>query len=146
MRVNKKVENGLLLCFYLARAGRGTLEAVSSNLGLSLTFLGQVARKLRMAGILKSTRGLGGGYELNPTTTVLDVYRALEGSLMLTESIKAGALTQSIEKRALYNTVQVSRNALMNSLNVTITEAGANAVKSEIKRLDEVNETNAINN
>lgn len=145
MRVNKDVEYGLLLGFYLARAGRGTLETVALNLGLSVAFLGQVARKLRQAGVIKSVRGPGGGYELNLSSTLLDVFQALDGSLMTTDSINAGALTQSIEKRALYGAVQNSRNALMNSLNVTIVSAGAKAVANELKRLDVLDETSAIN-
>ncbi len=77
MKLNKNIENGLLLTIYLARRGQSNVKTASSDLQISIHFLEQIARKLRIVGVLSSVKGPGGGYRLNPTSTALDVITAL---------------------------------------------------------------------
>jgi Rrf2 family cysteine metabolism transcriptional repressor len=67
--------------------GRGPipLSRVSEEQGISLAYLEQIVRLLRDGGVLKSTRGVRGGYNLaRPPTqiTVGDVLRAVDGAIV----------------------------------------------------------------
>jgi Rrf2 family protein len=60
------------------------LADLSRRESLPLRFLEQILRDLTIAGILKSKRGKGGGYELNRSThqiTMGEVIRRLDGPL-----------------------------------------------------------------
>lgn len=101
MRVSKKVQYGLMLSLYLARSGRTTLENVAKSLRLSKSFLEQVARLLRIHGVVKSTRGPSGGYELIGDPTVGDIFKAL-GPISLIDKKTASKLRfGNAEERAL---------------------------------------------
>ena len=79
MKINKKLQYGLLFTFYLARSGRSTVSIAAQNLTLSKSFLTQVAKQLRAANIITAHRGLYGGYELSDKeTTVKDIIVALD--------------------------------------------------------------------
>lgn len=77
MRLNKKLQLGLLLTFYLCRYGRTTVEKAATSLGVSETFLALVAHSLRKAKVISSVKGPNGGYEMNGEPLVEDVFKAL---------------------------------------------------------------------
>lgn len=63
--------------------GKGaiTLADISERQGISLSYLEQLFSNLRKQGLVKSTRGPGGGYRLSRTAeeiTVLDVISAVD--------------------------------------------------------------------
>jgi Rrf2 family protein len=61
------------------------LSRVSKAQGISVAYLEQIVRLLRDGGVLKSTRGVRGGYSLarRPTQiTVGDVLRAVDGAIV----------------------------------------------------------------
>jgi Rrf2 family protein len=64
--IPKKVEYSIILIAFLAKRGQGTvsLTQVSKKLMLPYRFLGQLASKLKEAGIVTSREGKSGGYEL----------------------------------------------------------------------------------
>lgn len=64
MKLNQKTIYALLFVLYLGRTGRANTYTVAQSMGLSTNFLEQVARTLRVGGVVKSIRGPGGGYEL----------------------------------------------------------------------------------
>jgi Rrf2 family transcriptional regulator, cysteine metabolism repressor len=72
---------------FARRFGEGplSLAEVARSQGISQAYLEQIAIDLRRAGLLESRRGAQGGYFLARTpgaTTVGDVIRALEGSIL----------------------------------------------------------------
>jgi DNA-binding IscR family transcriptional regulator len=75
--VNKAQENAMLLVLYGSRSGRFTLSDVAVEFGLSKPFLEQVARRLRIAGIMKSFQGAAGGYEVVGSPTGMEVLEAM---------------------------------------------------------------------
>lgn len=77
MHLNKKVQYGVLFVLHLAKVGRTTVEEAANVLNLSKSFLDQIARKLRIEGIVRSIRGPKGGYELNGEPTIGNVLDAL---------------------------------------------------------------------
>jgi DNA-binding IscR family transcriptional regulator len=74
--LNKKCQYALLLVFYLKRSGKANLEDVAANLNISLTFLQQVARHLRIAKVITSAKGPHGGSEVIGDPTLLSVLKA----------------------------------------------------------------------
>jgi Rrf2 family cysteine metabolism transcriptional repressor len=88
MKVSAKEQYGLRVMAELAdRYGEGpvSLSEVAHAQGLSLDYLEQIVPALRDAGLLNSTRGAKGGYELTRPSdeiTVGDVLRALDGDIL----------------------------------------------------------------
>lgn len=78
MRIPKCVELGLLFGLHLTRVEKATVRQAATALGESKASLEQVAAKLRRNGVLTSVKGPNGGFQLNPSATVNDVFKALD--------------------------------------------------------------------
>jgi len=87
MKLSTQEEYGLRCLLQLARAGSGaslTIAEMSEREGISSPNVAKIMRILRRAGLVKSTRGKSGGYQLSrPANEVraLDVLAALGGRL-----------------------------------------------------------------
>jgi Rrf2 family protein len=94
MRISKRTRYGVRLILELAlHYGKKPLSVsqIAELEGISPKFLGQIIIPLKSAGLIQSTRGAQGGYELAQSpaqVSVLDVFRVLEGDCFLTECIK----------------------------------------------------------
>jgi len=67
-----------------------TAHGISSRLGVSEAHLSKVMQRLTKAGILKSSRGPGGGFSLDRPAreiTLLDIYESVEGPLKLDDCL-----------------------------------------------------------
>lgn len=88
MRFSTKEQYALRALVELARYhGQGPipLRQVAASEGISLAYLEQIVSTLREAGLLKSRRGVYGGYSLTRMPnqiTVGDILRVLEGSIV----------------------------------------------------------------
>ncbi len=101
MRINRKLQYGLLFSVYLSRSGRSTIDIVSKNIDVPKSFLEQIARELRIAGVLKSIRGPNGGYELIGEPLVSDVFAALNEITLLSPQEISSYQRGEMEHRAL---------------------------------------------
>lgn len=87
MRLSRRVEYALLAVLDLAQSrgdGRVQLREIAQRQGLPEKYLEQLLRPLRSAGLVVSTRGSRGGYELaRPPAEIslLDVLEAVDGPL-----------------------------------------------------------------
>lgn len=105
MEISIKTQSAVALMAELAlQQGKGptTLASVSMRLGLSISYLENVARNLRLAGMIRATKGPGGGYQLaRPAqdVTVGEVMRVIEplvsGSPDSEASVESSALTSA---------------------------------------------------
>jgi Rrf2 family protein len=89
MRISAKGRYALAALIEIARqTQRGELVSVvniSEKLGISKIFLEQIAVSLKKSGIIKSTKGAKGGYQLTREAgriTALDVLFAVENTLL----------------------------------------------------------------
>jgi len=60
-----------------------SLKDISKEIGVSFLFLQKIARKLRLAGLIKATQGINGGYSLikkQNQINLKDIVMAIEGS------------------------------------------------------------------
>ena len=86
MLISSKGRYALRLMIYIAAFGglerRIALREVAEREGISLKYLEQLVRPLMQAGLLRSVRGKGGGYELGRDASEIragDILRAAEG-------------------------------------------------------------------
>ena len=90
MRVSKRTRYGVRLMLELSlQYGKKPLSInqIAELEGISAKFLGQIIIPLKGAGLIQSTRGAQGGYELTRSPreiSVLEVFRVLEGDCLLT--------------------------------------------------------------
>jgi len=93
---------GLRAMFELAKSyGEGTLsiKQIAQAQALSEQYLEQIFSKLKNAGLVKSTRGAGGGYTLGAPPeeiSVGSVLTALEGELSPAECVGEGACCENV--------------------------------------------------
>lgn len=90
MKLNKKVELGIKAVNALKSRTTPTRTAdIAGEVGTTVSFLEQIMRNLRTAGIMTVKRGPGGGYSLDTTkaVTAYDVARAVG---RFSEGIDAG--------------------------------------------------------
>ena len=100
MKLNKKLQLGLLFSLYLARNGKTTVACAALSLGVSASFLSLVAHNLCKGGVVKSSKGPNGGYELNGEPLVGEIFKALAPVLLVNTNRAVGS---SHECRALYS-------------------------------------------
>ena len=87
MKISTKGRYGLKAVMEIARQadnGHVSMRDLSQTTGISASYLEQLFKKLRAAGVLRSVRGAQGGYALAKSTreiTAGEVLRALEGSM-----------------------------------------------------------------
>jgi Rrf2 family protein len=90
MRLSKKAEYGLRALIYAARFPEGTtfqIKDLAEKNGIPKKFLELILLELKNAGILRSRRGVGGGYLLErrpETIRSSEIIRAIEGPVMQT--------------------------------------------------------------
>jgi Rrf2 family cysteine metabolism transcriptional repressor len=86
-KVSKKTEYGLRAMIYLARQKKNevrSIKDISRKEGISFDFLEKIISQLQSAGILKSKKGIQGGYCLakpSKSITVAEIAQALEGKI-----------------------------------------------------------------
>ena len=88
MNINQASDYGFRAVLYLAQAGTKVVEAqtIAQNEVVPIRYLLKIMPSLIKAGIVRSQRGIGGGYALarDPRNiTLLDVIEAIEGPIRL---------------------------------------------------------------
>ncbi|MDP2656432.1 MAG: Rrf2 family transcriptional regulator [bacterium] len=91
LHLTQKVDYGMFLLSAIATQGNQvpqSLQVVADEHHLSFSFLQQVARQLRQAGLLTSVRGKSGGYRLTKSAdeiSIKEVIEALEGAVSVVD-------------------------------------------------------------
>ncbi len=139
MGLNKITQYSLLFCLYLARAGRANVKDIAANLSLPKRFLEQIARKLKLAGVVNSVRGPGGGYSLVEGIKIIQIINAVTEVSLLTKTEHFNYIKGQPEERALalYTSWIGSKQSTM--LNMTVTNVMEVLVKAEMHTLDNKN-------
>jgi len=102
MKITAQEEYGLRCLIQLARRPMGqmaTVKEIARLEGLSTAYVEKLLRALNRAGLVKSVRGIKGGYLLTQppsTVTLAQVVRAL-GSILTTQGICARYTGQRVE-------------------------------------------------
>ncbi|MBI5387986.1 MAG: Rrf2 family transcriptional regulator [Verrucomicrobia bacterium] len=95
MQVTRAGEYGVLGLLHLARRGAGQvvmIDEVSREERIPKSFLAKIFQSLARAGLVRSNRGIGGGFALakEPAEiTTLDVIEAIEGPIAFQRCLEA---------------------------------------------------------
>lgn len=89
MRITQESDYGLRVALYLSKLGYGKrieAKSIAKNENVPLRFLLKLLRKLTHSGIIKSYRGVNGGYALNlmpEEITLMSIIKAIDGPIYL---------------------------------------------------------------
>ncbi|MCJ7665158.1 MAG: Rrf2 family transcriptional regulator, partial [Actinobacteria bacterium] len=95
MKLSTRGRYGTRLMLELAQQfGKGPvlLKDISESQDISLKYLGQLIIPLKIAGLIKSTRGSHGGYFLSRSPDMIKLYEvvgAVEGPIAFTECVES---------------------------------------------------------
>jgi len=93
LKLSNKGLYGVKALYELAKYYGGSpinIKEISNRHGLPIPFLEQVLHKLKLEGLVKSHRGVNGGYVLSrppEEITIGDIIRALEGPIALCDCL-----------------------------------------------------------
>jgi DNA-binding IscR family transcriptional regulator len=121
---------------YLTRSGRSTIDIVSKNIDVPKAFLEQIARELRIAGVLRSIRGPNGGYELVGEPTVGSIFEALNEMTLLSPQEISAYRRGELEHRALASMVSDMAFSLHPVLRRSVKDVAREQVVAEKCLLD----------
>ena len=99
LRISKLTDYGTVLLAHLAANGANVCSAaeVASATGIALPTVSKLLKSLAKAGLVVSTRGANGGYELSrhpQDISAADVIDALEGPVSITECSSVDSLCE----------------------------------------------------
>lgn len=142
MKLTNRSIYALLLVSYIGRrTGRVRLFDASEELNIDLNFLEQIARQLRVAGILKCTKGPGGGCELavaNPLTG--DVLAAVGVVALVNPTTYNQLSTGSPEALTVLKLISTMQLGLNVGLSVSFNQAQ----EIEVESITEAYENSAV--
>ncbi len=122
MRVTKKSQYGLRTMIYLAKALNQkrvcSLKEISSKEHIPFDFLEKVVRELRKAGLVKSKKGLYGGYFLAKSPrkiTAGEIIKILEKNILPIEC-KTCPVAKKCSMKRVWKEIKNSLNTLLNSI------------------------------
>lgn len=141
MKMSKRIQYGLLLCFYLARSGTAPLGAIAENLGLSKSFLTQVAYALKKHKLVFSVRGPHGGYTLMKSVKVSDIMKALGAYSFVNPKDLDKYVTGITESRTLASLLFDFSSSLSKVMDRRIVDVVSGVVINELKSMEKVHES-----
>lgn len=115
-----------------------TADAASEYLGVSKGFLYNIASKLITSGVIKGTKGPGGGYELIGEPRVIDVFQGLSKIRLLTQSEKRSYRVGRLEHRTLEHVANNLSNCMVPFLMRKIRNVVKEVVANEMTLMDNI--------
>jgi Rrf2 family protein len=141
MRVSAKADYAVRAAVELAGGGEGPIkgESISQAQDIPLKFLENILGELRHAGIVRSQRGMDGGYWLARSPdqiTVADVIRAVEGPLASVRGDSPEALKYAGRSEPLRNVwIAVRANLRAVLEDVTLADIAADDLPGQVTQI-----------
>lgn len=142
MRISAKTDYAIRAVAELAAAPEGQwvkTECVSNTQDIPLPFLLNILAELRTAGLVRSRRGMDGGYQLaRPATsvTVADVIRAVDGPLANIAGRSPEELEYSGAAAALRDTWVALRATMRTVLEgISLADLASGSLSGDIRKL-----------
>lgn len=142
MRISAKTDYAVRAAAELAAAPEGQwvkTENVSNAQDIPLPFLLNILAELRTAGLVRSRRGVDGGYQLarpGSAVTVADVIRAVDGPLANIAGSRPEDLAYSGAAKALRDTWVALRATMRQVLErVTVADLAAGNLPDDVRSL-----------
>jgi Rrf2 family protein len=141
MRVSAKADYAVRAAIELAAGGEGPIkgEALSQAQDIPLKFLENILGELKHAGLVRSQRGMDGGYWLARPAgdiTVADVIRAVEGPLASVRGDSPEALKYAGNSEPLRNVwIAVRANLRAVLEDVTLADIAADDLPGQVTQI-----------
>ena len=141
MRISAKADYAVRAAIELAAAGDGPIkgERIAQAQDIPLKFLENILGDMRHAGLVRSQRGVEGGYWLNrpaAAITVADVIRAVEGPLASVRGQRPEDVGYDGSAAALQDVWIATRATLRSVLETTtIADIAAGQLPEVVRRL-----------
>ncbi|MBC2581176.1 Rrf2 family transcriptional regulator [Clostridium sp. DJ247] len=144
MKITQESDYGFRVVLYLSKLGYGEkIEAktISYEENIPLRFLLKLLRKLTMAGIIRSYRGINGGYALNKQPediSLKDVIEAIDGPIFINRCLydPTHCNLNRTNKCDIHHAISKIQSRLIKDLsNVTFSDIINNKVKLESDRV-----------
>jgi len=126
LKISTKSQYGLRAMVYLARFPKqiSSIKTISENEEISFDYLEKIISKLEKASLIKSKKGVQGGYYLakNPSKIKIgEIIRILEGDIALVKCISGQKRCMCTRERecltkSFWKKIQDSLNSALNSL------------------------------
>jgi Rrf2 family protein len=143
MRVSAKADYAVRAAVELAAGGEGPIkgEAISQAQKIPLKFLENILGELKHAGLVRSQRGMDGGYWLARNAdeiTVADVIRAVEGPLASVRGDSPEALEYAGRSEPLRNVwIAVRANLRAVLEDVTLADIAADDLPGQVTQISD---------
>jgi Rrf2 family protein len=141
MRVSAKADYAVRAAVELAAGGEGPIkgEAISQAQEIPLKFLENILGELKHAGLVRSQRGMDGGYWLARSPdeiTVADVIRAVEGPLASVRGDSPEALKYAGRSEPLRNVwIAVRANLRAVLEDVTLADIATDELPGQVTQI-----------
>jgi Rrf2 family protein len=141
MRVSAKADYAVRAAVELAAGGEGPIkgESISQAQDIPLKFLENILGELKHAGLVRSQRGMDGGYWLARNAdeiTVADVIRAVEGPLASVRGDSPEALKYAGRSEPLRNVwIAVRANLRAVLEDVTLADIAADDLPGQVTQI-----------
>jgi len=124
MKVSTKTQYGLRAMIFLAKFGNKTtplsLREISKKEGIPLDYLEKIMTKLKNGNLIKSKKGLKGGYFLKKTPEnikVLEIVEVLEGKPKFAKCFESFCQkSKNCKAKILWDKLQRSINLTLSSI------------------------------
>jgi Rrf2 family protein len=139
MHITLEVDDAIRMVDCINRSGKRTCaKKIAQKTGVSVRFALKILRKLCSAQIIRSFKGVDGGYELNrkpEELNLLDIMEAVDGNVSFSR-----CLDDNICQKG-QNTVKCKFHSIYARLSDSIREELASVTFDEISKLDETSST-----
>jgi Rrf2 family protein len=142
LKLTKKADYGLIALKHLAvNSGEASssAKAIAECYGIPLPLLAKILQKLTKLGMLQSVAGTNGGYRLARsanTITALEVIRAIDGPIILTNCFTAHGECDQSEKCNVREPLRKVHEGILNLLNtITISDMSKDEPSEALLRI-----------
>lgn len=123
MQLTTTTDYAIRAVLFLAMKGVANATELNEAMGIPHGYISSLARKLRDAGIIKSERGVCGGYSLNKPPeeiSLLDIVELMEGTTKINRCLEADHYcsrnaADTCPVRKFYSDIQVDLEAKLRS-------------------------------
>lgn len=128
LRVNKKIEYGVIALLHLsAQPGRvASVREIASACAIPETLLSKIMQSMKAVGIVTSTHGNQGGYQLSrdlAQISLLDINQCLVGPVQVAECLEPGNKDCPVKDCSLVSPMQVLNQKIIHLFQDTSLEA-----------------------
>lgn len=122
MKISSKAHYGLQAAYILAESEKSySASELGLKIGVSAKYLERILRALSGAGVVKTARGINGGYFLADKPENISVgviVRALEDDLEIIGCVKSGNLCEKCASSAVWKKLYDGINELLNGISL----------------------------